>query len=141
MLDQGFVLRKVLTDSFVLKPELFDNTQKLNVDLGVRFGTIPKEKMITGQFHVTYRSGDNVFVSLQVTLHFLPGDALWQHLLSQPVHEKILPRDVALFLGIITMDTCRGVLHTCTEGTLVHNFHLPLLDLNSAIPSDVKLTM
>jgi len=131
----SFILSGILTKSFELKPENYVPGQKIGVDMGVKFGMEEQAKKIITRFHVSYHHEKVNFVHLEVAMAFQVDDELWNSMIQDG--HMLIPKNSALQLGRLCMDTARGVLHAKTDGHTLNAFHLPLLNISAAVPNDV----
>ena len=53
----------------------------------------------------------------------------------------IIPRNFLLHLGVITIGTARGILHSKTEGTKFNKFILPSINLTTMINEDMEFNL
>jgi hypothetical protein len=139
MQQASFILSGILTNAFEFKPENYLPGQKVGVDMGVRFGLEEEAHKFICRFHVSYHHEKVNFIHLEVSMAFQADEELWNSLLKDG--NFVIPRNSALQLGRLCMDTARGVLHTKTEGHELNAFHLPLLNISAAVPQDVVIEM
>lgn len=107
--------------------------------MGVRFGLEEEARKLITRFQVSYHHEKTNFIHLEVSMAFQADMELWESL--QQDGNIVIPRNSALQLGRLCMDTARGVLHTKTEGHELNAFHLPLLNISAAVPQDVMIEM
>jgi hypothetical protein len=139
MQQASFILSGILTNAFEFQPEHYLPGQKVGVDMGVRFGLEEEARKLITRFQVSYHHEKTNFIHLEVSMAFQIDQDLWDSL--QQEGKMIVPRNSALQLGRLCMDTARGVLHTKTEGHELNAFHLPLLNISAAVPQDVVIEM
>ncbi len=48
-----------------------------------------------------------------------------------------MPKNFAQHIGVITVGTARGILHTKTEGTILNSLIIPSINVLELVPNDI----
>lgn len=134
--DIEFALIKISTEQFALLDENISNKENVRLSVGFRFAA-NKEKKIVGVFcQVSFESNEKKFIVVEIGCHFSLKAESWDSLTENSGQRLILPIEIARHFAMLTLGTCRGVLHAKTEGSIYNQYLLPTINVASLINED-----
>jgi hypothetical protein len=130
-----FLIKKVVTEQFAIIEEAYDENKDVNLDANLRFGFNSKNKAV-GVFGIFQFEQKKIpFLKIEVSCHFSIAQSSWDNLMQGET--VVFPKDFMHHLGMITVGTARGVLHSKTEGSGFNKFVLPTINVPNLIKGDI----
>jgi hypothetical protein len=134
-----FSIAKVSTEQFAIIEEAWQEGVPINLATSIRFA-IKREKRLVAVFcQFKFEQKGIPFIKIEVSNHFLIAPDSWKNFLRDEII-TVIPKGFMCHLGMITVGTARGVLHTKTEGTRFNEFILPTINVTDMIKEDVSFT-
>lgn len=90
---------------------------------------------------IQLKQDDRTFLKLTVKCEFEIGDNALNSFTRVESEKYIIPRNFLLHLGVITIGTVRGILHSKTEGTEFNKFIIPSINLTTMIEEDLEFDL
>jgi hypothetical protein len=134
-----FSIAKVTTEQFAIIEKSFDEKEPINLNTNLRFAIDREERLVAVFTLFEFEQKGIPFLIVEVSGQFLIAPASWTGFLTDEITTTI-PRGFMIHLGMITVGTARGVLHTKTEGTRFNDFVLPTINVMDMVTEDVKFT-
>lgn len=131
----NFSIVRVTTEQFAIIEEAFKESSPINLNTTLRFA-LDKENRVVAVFVLfKFEQNEIPFIKLDVSCHFAIELESWSTFVANET--VVIPKGFMTHLGMITVGTARGVLHTKTEGTRFNNFVLPTINVNELVTNDV----
>lgn len=131
-----FSLRRVSTEQFAVIDEAFQDKEPINLSTNLRFA-IDRDNHIVALFTLfKFEQKGIPFIKVEVSNQFLIAPDSWRNFVKDDM-TIVIPKGFMIHLGMITVGTARGVLHTKTEGTRFNEFILPTINVIEMIKEDV----
>jgi len=133
----GFNLVGIDTKEFATFEEVFDSSDKANIDLDLNIGFQLSENLdiINCIFTITFSQNNNVFIKLKLSCSFKLEETTINSFKKD--QEIIFPKHLMSHFGVITIGTARGVLHSKTDGSIFNDLILPTINLTEMIKDDI----
>ncbi|MFM7857585.1 MAG: hypothetical protein ACKO96_38100 [Flammeovirgaceae bacterium] len=131
-----FSIARVLTDQFALIEKAFSESESINLNTNLRFAIDRDQRLVVVSTLFKFEQKDIPFLIVEVSCQFLISSESWSAFLKDET-TTVIPKDFMTHLGMITVGTARGVLHTKTEGTKFNEFVLPTINVNDMVREDV----
>jgi hypothetical protein len=132
-----FSIVKVITEQFAIIEKAFTETEDTNLNTTLRFAIDRDQRLVAVSTLFKFEQKDIPFLIIEVSCQFLIATESWVQFLKDDT-STIIPKGFMTHLGIITVGTARGVLHTKTEGTKFNDFVLPTIDVMDMVREDVS---
>jgi len=134
-----FSIVKVSTEQFAFIEEAFQKEAAINLNTNIRFLSDRNSRLVVVICQFQFEQKGIPFLKVEVSSHFLIAPHSWKDFLRDDV-TTVIPKGFMTYLGMITVGTARGVLHTKTEGTRFNEFILPTINVMDIIKDDVLFT-
>lgn len=134
-----FSIVRVTTEQFAVIEEAYQEGVPINLNTNIRFAIDRKNRMVAVFCQFKCEQNRIPFLKVEVSNQFLITADSWKNFLRDDV-TTVIPKDFMTHLGMITVGTARGVLHTKTEGTRFNEFILPTINVMDMIKDDVTFT-
>jgi hypothetical protein len=131
-----FSIAKVITEQFAIIEKTFVEAEEINLNTNLRFGIDRDQRLVAAFTLFKFEQKEIPFLIVEVSCQFLIAQESWAVFLTDDVTTKI-PKGFMTHLGMITVGTARGVLHTKTEGTRFNDFVLPTINVMDMVTTDV----
>lgn len=131
-----FSIAKVTTEQFAIIDKSFDEKEPINLNTNLRFAIDREERLIAIFTLFKFEQKASPFLMVEVCCQFLINVESWGAFIKEE-GKIVIPKEFMTHLGMITVGTARGVLHTKTEGTKFNEFVLPTINVNELIKEDV----
>ncbi|MBN8652681.1 MAG: hypothetical protein J0L67_14710 [Cytophagales bacterium] len=134
-----FSIVKVVTEQFAIIEEAWQENAPINLNSNFRFAIDRNARLVAAFCQFKFEHNGIPFLKVEVSNHFQIAPASWKKFLRDNV-TTLIPKGFMVHLGMITVGTARGVLHTKTEGTRFNEFILPTINVMDMIKDDVTFT-
>jgi len=134
-----FSIVRVTTEQFAVIEEAFHEETPINLNTNIRFATDRDSRLVAVFCQFKFEQKGMPFIKVEVSNHFLIAPESWKNFLRDDF-TTVIPKGFMTHLGMITVGTARGVLHTKTEGTRFNQFILPTINVMDMIKDDVSFT-
>lgn len=138
MRNIGFSIANICTEQFATIDSKFNSTleKELKVDFSINFGIKPADKLLACFINIEYYTENHTYIVLKLRVEFSISPKSWVKL-KQPKTNRIkFSKEFLRHLGVISVGTARGVLHSKTENTAFNKFVLPTINLIEVIQKD-----
>ncbi|NBP68200.1 MAG: hypothetical protein EBU52_05605 [Cytophagia bacterium] len=132
-----FSIVKVITEQFAIIEKAFAETEEINLNTNLRFAIDRDERVVVVYVLFKFEQKDIPFLMVEVSCRFLISSKSWSAFIKDDVN-TVIPKEFLTHLGMITVGTARGVLHTKTEGTGFNDFILPTINVVDMVKDDVS---
>jgi hypothetical protein len=136
-----FALVKIQTKQFAVNPEVYKPKLRIQFSYGLNFNFINDQRLVLCSLKSMFLQKDIPFLQLEVNCSFQLSHQAWKDLSNDEGAGINIPKGFAQHLGVITVGTCRGVLHSKTENTGFNKFVLPTIDIKDLIKEDITYTL
>ena len=130
----SFGLKRITTEQFAMVDEAPVDFDKVNINIGIRFGIDPEGKMLAASTLFKFEYASKPFIIIEATCHFSIEEKSWDSFVTG--HKIKFDKGFLTHLAMITVGTNRGILHTKTEGTPYNEFVLPTINVIEIIKDD-----
>lgn len=131
-----FSIARVSTEQFAILEEAFHEGETINLNTNIRFAIDRSNRLIGVFCQFKFEQKSIPFIKVEVSNHFIIAPTSWKTFFKDEV-TTIVPKGFVTHLGMITVGTARGVLHTKTEGTRFNEFILPTINVVDMIKDDI----
>ncbi len=131
-----FSIVRVSTEQFAIVEEAFKEGEPINLGTNIRFAVDRSNRVVAVFCQFKFEQKGIPFLKVEVSNHFLIAPGSWKAFLRDDV-TTVIPKGFLVHLGMITVGTARGVLHTKTEGTRFNEFILPTINVVDIVKEDV----
>lgn len=135
----NFSIAKVTTEQYAVIEKSFQEKQTIHLSTDLRFAIDRNQRIVMVYTLFTFEQNNAPFLLVEVSCQFLIASESWKKFLKDKVTTEI-PKDFMIHLGMITVGTARGVLHTKTEGSKFNDFVLPPIDVMKLVTKDAVFT-
>jgi len=136
--NMSFALAAITTEKFEIIKESFSENATIQLGSNLRFSSNNTSQLISIFASFRFESDSNSFIILEVGCHFKIEDKTWSEIYDNETLKLIVPKGFITHLSVLTIGTCRGVLHAKTENTHFNKFFLPVIDVTQLIQKDVS---
>lgn len=133
-----FALVKIQTTQFAVNPEVYKPKLRIQFSYGLNFNFIKDQQLVVCSLKSMFLQKEVPFLQLEVTCGFQLSPKAWKDLFNHEGTDITIPKDFAEHLGVISVGTSRGVLHSKTENTDFNKFVLPMIDVRTLIKEDIS---
>jgi hypothetical protein len=131
-----FSIVKVSTEQFAIIEEAYQDNTAINLNTNIRFAVDRSSRIVVVSCQFKFEQKGIPFIKVEVSNHFQLANESWKKFVKDDVL-TIIPKGFMSHLGMITVGTARGVLHTKTESTKFNEFILPTINVVAMIKEDV----
>nr|NQU91572.1 hypothetical protein [Bacteroidota bacterium] len=135
----SFQLASISTEQFAMLADSVMDPNDVRIGTHLRYGSHNVEKIISIFTLFKFESKEKPFIQIEVGCHFRIEDKSWDTMYNDQKKQLVAPKGFMLQLSVLTVGTCRGVLHAKTEGTPLNKYFLPTLDISPMVNEDVKM--
>jgi hypothetical protein len=135
-----FSIVKVRTEQFAIIEKAFAETEPINLNTNLRFAIDRDERLVAVFMLFKFEQKEIPFLIIEVSCRFLIAPESWGEFTKDDV-ATVIPKGFLTHLGMITVGTARGVLHTKTEGTGFNDFVLPTINVIEMVKEDVSFSV
>jgi hypothetical protein len=132
-----FSIARVTTEQFAIIEKSFADTEAINLNTNLRFALDRNQRIVAVFALFKFEQKGIPFLLVEVSCQFLIVPESWTNFIKDDI-TTIIPKGFMTHLGMITVGTARGVLHTKTEGTRFNDFVLPTINVVDMIKEDVS---
>jgi hypothetical protein len=130
-----FSISRVSTEQFAVIEEAFQEGTNVNLNTSIRFAIDRVNRIVAVFCQFKFEQKNIPFIKIEVSNHFIVAPDSWSSFLKDDI-TTVIPKGFLTHLGMITVGTARGVLHTKTEGTRFNEFILPTVNVMDMIKED-----
>lgn len=134
-----FSIVKVVTEQFAIIEKAFNETEEINLNTNLRFAIDGDARIVMVSILFQFEQKAIPFLMVEVSCQFIISPKSWS-LFVKDKATTVIPKDFMTHLGMITVGTARGVLHTKTEGTKFNDFVLPTINVRGMVSDDFSFT-
>lgn len=131
-----FLIAKVTTEQFATIEKAFAEQEEINLNTNLRFAIDRDQRMVVVFTLFKFEQKEIPFLIVEVSCQFIIAPESWITFVKDD-NTIIIPKGFLTHLGMITVGTARGVLHTKTEGTKFNDFVLPTINVMDVVKEDV----
>ncbi|QXP74665.1 hypothetical protein H0I31_00695 [Tenacibaculum sp. AHE15PA] len=137
MKEVGFALRKINTEEFATIDKEIIEENELDVQLNINngFGINEENRLVACFFHLQFELEKSPIIILKLNCEFEIEENAWKGFIGAKNKLKF-KKGFLQHLGVITLGTARGVLHSKTENTPYNKFFLPTINVIDIITKD-----
>lgn len=114
---------------------------EIEITAGIDFAIESKVFLIACISRFEFLSEGNIFIILSVTCEFEVEADTWKGQVKTDEQKHSFDASLMQHLGVVTVGTARGVLHTKTEDTAFNKFFLPTVNVTQIVPENVKFPL
>ena len=132
-----FALIRMETKQFAMFPEKVQSNQ-FNVGTEFQFAVSEDKSNIRCMGSFTYTDQEQMVLFCEVGCHFVINPESWEEMKTKDGYFAI-PKGFLQHMATILVGATRGILFCKTEGTMLQNYVLPLLDLTQIITDGMSV--
>jgi hypothetical protein len=132
-----FSIVKISTEQFAIIEEAYQDGIVINLNTNIRFAIDRSSRIVVASCQFKFEQKGIPFIKIAISNHFQITDESWNKFVKDDVL-TVIPKGFMSHLGMITVGTARGVLHTKTESTKFNEFILPTINVAAMIKEDVS---
>lgn len=132
-----FSIAKVTTEQFAIIDKAFSEKEVINLNTNLRFAIDRDQRIVAVYTLFKFEQKEIPFLIVEVSDQFVIAPESWATFLKED-NTIVIPKGFMIHLGMITVGTARGVLHTKTEGTKFNDFVLPTINVTEMVTDDVS---
>jgi hypothetical protein len=136
-----FALLRIVTEQFATLEENFVEKEDINLGVNIKFGVDAPQRAITVRVFIRFEIKSQPFLLLEAGCIFGVSPESWQSFIQSENKAILIPEGFLTHLSVITMGTCRGILHAKTEGTGYNKFLLPTINVTELVKGDITLPL
>lgn len=125
-----FALVNVNTEQFAVIESVEIDESKMGVQYGSTVSTNYINKAIRSSFKTVFMSGDEPFMIVEGSAHFVIADESWKSCIVDDKGTVELPKDFIAHIISIAVGLTRGILHAKTTDTGYCKYFIPLVNLD-----------
>ena len=137
----GFALRKIATEQFAAIEDGYNEQGEIGFNVSLRFSAEKKQRFVTIFALFTFTSDDKPFLVAEASCHFQIKDSAWKQMIRPETNELVVPKVFLSHLSMLTIGTCRGILHSKTEGTCFNKYIIPTINVTEIIKKDASFNL
>lgn len=131
-----FKLIRIKTEQFATIDEVKPNDE-VGISAKMDFGMDAENSSLLCSLSCSFESKGEKFILLKVLCEFKIAGPAFEKALNKDENMYIFPKAFMQHLGVITVGTARGVLHSKTEGTAFNQYFLPTINLTEMLTENV----
>ena len=135
----GFALRGMNTEQFATFPDLYDEDKDVLFWQGYEYGADPDSHFVGVLTEYRFAHGETPFLTIKISCHFEVIIDAWKEMLSEDEQSITLDPGFLGHLLMLTIGTCRGVLHAKTENTEFNQYLLPAINVAELITEPLTI--
>lgn len=135
----NFSIAKVNTEQFAVIEKSFDEKQTIHLSTDLRYAIDRSQRIVMVYTLFKFEQKNAPFLLVEVSCQFLIASESWKSFVKDKVTTEI-PKGFIIHLGMITVGTARGVLHTKTEGSKFNDFVIPTIDVMKLVTKNAVFT-
>lgn len=129
----GFAFRAIQTEQFATFPEIYDEDKEVGFWQGYEFGADPDTHFIGVLTEYRFTHGDTPFLTLKTSCHFEVVEEAWNKMQNEDGQSITMDSGFLGHLVMLSIGTCRGVLHAKTENSEFNQFLLPTINVEEIV--------
>jgi hypothetical protein len=130
-----FQLVGIKTDEFATFVDEFSNNKEYVVNTNLSFSFYINEKIIGTHIKFIFTHNQNPLIVIAATCFF--NILQWDKYFNNAANSFTIPKTFAQHIGVITVGTARGILHSKTEGTKFNGFIVPSINVLELVTNDI----
>ncbi|MVT09690.1 hypothetical protein [Chitinophaga tropicalis] len=135
--NPAFILKGINTEEFALIEEAYNQFEQSGCQFSIKFGSLPNKRIIAVIVRFTFDQKKTPFLILELGCQFEVESQSWEDISAR--NNVVLPVDFARHLASISLGVARGVLHAKTESSVLNQFMVPAIDLQSIIKEELTI--
>lgn len=132
-----FSIAKVTTEQFAIIDKAFSEKEDINLNTNLKFAIDRVQRIVVVYTLFKFEQKEIPFLIVEVSCQFVIAPESWAIFLKDE-KTTVIPKGFMTHLGMITVGTARGVLHTKTEGAKFNDFVLPTINVTEIVKEDVS---
>lgn len=132
----GFALIKVTTEQFAIIESNFEDEAEIKINVNFRFAANDKKKVVAVFNSFVFETNDKQFLIIEAGCHFSIAPDSWDKMIDLKLNKLIVPKEFLQHMAMLTVGTCRGILHAKTEKTCFNKYHIPTINVADLIKHD-----
>ncbi len=136
-----FALLRIVTEQFAILEENFVDKEEINLSVNIKFGVDALQRAITVRIFMRFEIKGQPFLLLEAGCIFGVSPQSWESFIQPDEKTILIPEGFLTHLSVITTGTCRGILHSKTEGTGYNRFLLPTIKVTELVKGDITLPL
>ncbi|OFY48324.1 MAG: hypothetical protein A2W85_10145 [Bacteroidetes bacterium GWF2_41_31] len=136
-----FALIRILTEQFATLDENFVDKEEISLGVNIKFGVDVPLRAITVFVTIRFEVKSQPFLLLEAGCIFGVSPQSWESFIQPDAKIILIPEGFLTHLSVITTGTCRGILHSKTEGTAYNRFLLPTINVTELVKGDISLPL
>lgn len=132
----GFALKKIVTEQFAAIEDGFNEQDEIGFNVSLRFSAEVKQRFVAVFALFTFTSDNKPFLIAEASCHFQIKDSAWKQMIRPETNDLVVPKAFLSHLSMLTIGTCRGILHSKTEGTCFNKYLIPTINVTEIIKQD-----
>lgn len=136
----GFSLKKVVTEQFAIIEEGFNEKGKIRLSTSLKFAADDVQKFVAVFASFIFDSDTKPFLIIEASCHFSIKADAWVEMLTSETNTLTITKGFLCHLAMLTVGTCRGILHAKTEGTCFNKYVLPTINVTEIVKEDATFS-
>jgi hypothetical protein len=132
----GFALIKVTTEQFAIIESNFEADAEIKLHLNFRFAADDKQKVVAVFSAFTFETNGKQFLLVEAGCHFSIAPESWEKMFDSSQHKLVVPKSFLQHMAMLTVGTCRGILHAKTENTAFNQYQIPTINVAEMVKKD-----
>jgi hypothetical protein len=134
----GIALIRVTTEQFAVHEMHLAEDTDIKLHINFRFDADINAKTLSVYCAVAYETNKNIFLYIEAGCHFAISPQSWLQLYDSDTNTLTVNKEVLRHLAMLTVGTCRGILHAKTENTRFSQYHIPTINVAELITEDSR---
>ncbi|SFD84330.1 hypothetical protein SAMN05518672_103471 [Chitinophaga sp. CF118] len=135
-----YKLLSIKTEQFTTIENIYKEEETTEINTIISFKSSSDHRIINSISKFSLLQKESVFLILEVSCSFGIKDESWMLIWNKSTDTTTLPRNFAILLAGLNIDTSRGILSSRTEQSPYKEVLIPILDISHYIISDVVIT-
>jgi len=130
-----FRLVGIKTDEFATFENEFSNDKEYVVNTNLAYSFYQNDKVVATHAKFIFMHIEKPVIVIAVSCFF--NMLQWDDYFNNETNTLTMPKNFAQHIGVITVGTARGILHTKTEGTILNSLIIPSINVLELVPNDI----
>lgn len=131
-----FRLSKISTDQCALNNDAEIDDENMQLENYLNFGANYENFHIRCITEFTFKSPVITFIKLNVTCHYAIHETDWIKFIDQEKNKFVIPLGFSRYIAESTISTARGILHAKTENSMLNQYFIPAMDMETLISEE-----
>ena len=132
----GFALVKVITEQFAIIENNFQRDTEIQLHTSFRFAAGEDQKVVAVFNSFVFETNEKQFMIIEAGCHFAIDPNSWKEMYDSESRKLTVSKEFLQHMGMLTVGTCRGILHSKTENTDFNKFYIPTINVTELIKHD-----